>query len=305
MLKTLQITGDSPYGGAGYLLLRWCKYLLEKDWEVHVQATNPFWVSELKKVSGVRVIDDVYIPRPISPLRDLSALIQLIKLIWQEHYDVIQTYTATPGFVGRIAARLAGAPVILNHQAGWTVNEFSPAWKRLAYTPLEYLATAVSTKDICVSYAVEQQGRALGIAPVGKLVVICNGIDPKPFICATENGARERMRQDLGIPDNHLLIGNTGRLSPQKDNASLIEGIGLLRSMIPEIPFTLMLAGDGPDSTALETMISQCNLGDRVRLMGFVREIPEFLAALDIFVSPSLWEGLSISILESMAAAKP
>ena len=140
MPKTLQITGDSPYGGGGYLILRWCKYLISKGWQVHVQATNPQWLSMLKEIPDVRIINDIYIPRCISPLKDCSAFFQLLRLMKKEKYNVVHTYTATPSFLGRIAARIVAVPIILHHQAGWTVTEFSSIWKKLIFTPLEYLA---------------------------------------------------------------------------------------------------------------------------------------------------------------------
>ena len=305
MLKTLQITGSSPYGGAGYLLLRWCKYLLLRGWQADILATDPFWVSELKKIPGLRVIEDIFIPRSIAPVADLQAGSQLLSLMRRERYDVVHTYTATAGFLGRLAARLANVPVILHHQAGWTVTEFSSWRQRVLYTPLEYLATLVSTKAICVSHAVEQQGRQLKIAPPNKLVVICNGIEPQPFISATQNGCRNLLRRELGFSENHLLMGNTSRLSPQKDIGSLLQAMVHLRSLIPDVPFTLLLAGDGRDRQQAEELVHSLELSKHVRLLGFRNDIPTFLAGLDIFVNPSLWEGLSISLLEAMAAAKP
>jgi len=305
MAKTLQITGDSAYGGAGYLLLHWCRFLLSKGWQVDILATDQYWVSELKKIPNLRVIDDIYIPRQISPVKDFKALRQLVKLIRNESYDVVQTYTATPGFIGRMAARLAGTPVILHHQAGWTVTEFSSMRERLIYTPLEYLATLASTKDICVSHAVKQQAEQLHIAPLGKLVVVCNGIDAQPFIDASQIETKNKLIETYGIPAENLLIGNTGRLSTQKDNATLIRAAQHLKSFLQDVPFTVLLAGDGPERSMLEDLIDKLQLGEQVRMIGFITDIPSFLTGIDIFVSPSLWEGLSISVLEAMAAEKP
>ena len=305
MTKCLQVTGNSHYGGAGYLVLGWCRYLLACEWQVDILATDPLWVSELKKVPGLRIIQDILIPREITPLQDMRAFVQLIALMVREHYDVVHTYTATPGVLGRLAARFVGVPVILHHQAAWTVSEFSTLQERLLYTPLEYLATLASTRGICVSRAMEQQGRQLRIAPPNKLVVICNGIEPQPFITATQDGSREHLRRELGLSDHDVLIGNTGRLSPQKDNGTLIQAVAHLGSLIPDVPFTLLLAGDGPDRQNLQALVQSLGCGERVRLLGFRRDIPTILAGLDIFVSPSYREGLSISLLEAMAAAKP
>jgi glycosyltransferase involved in cell wall biosynthesis len=305
MIKTLQITGNSTYGGAGYLILRWCRYLLSQGCGVDVLATDAHWVSILKTVPGLHVIEDVYIPRDIALAKDLRAFYKLLRLIRREGYDVVHTYTATPGFLGRLAACLVGTPAIMHHQAGWTVTEFSPMKERILYTPLEYLASLASSKAVCVSHAVAEQAHQLHIAPARKLMVICNGIEAEPFITATRDNSRGRLRRNWGFADDHILIGGTGRLSPQKDNGSLIEAMTHLRSLIPDVSFSLFLAGEGPERGKLEKLVESLNLGGQVHLLGFVKDIPAFLATLDVFVSTSLWEGMSISILESMAAARP
>lgn len=305
MTKSLQICGNSSYGGGGYLLVRWCEYLLSRGWQVDVLATHPMVVAELARIPGLKVIESIYIPRDIAPIRDVQAFIQLLLLFHQQSYDVVHTYTATPSFLGRVAARLVGVPVILHHQAGWTITDFSSPLERVLYTPLEYLATLVSTKSICVSHAVAQQARQLHIAPEHKLVTISNGIESQPFIAATKNGAGKTYRHKFGVPSDHLLIGNTGRLAPQKDNDTLIRAMVCLKSLIGNVPFTLLLAGDGPDRQKLEDLVHSLGLGKQVRFLGFRRDIPAFLAGLDVFVSPSFREGLSISLLEAMAAARP
>jgi glycosyltransferase involved in cell wall biosynthesis len=185
------------------------------------------------------------------------------------------------------------------------VTEFSPFKERILYTPLEYLASLVSSKAICVSHAVKEQARQLHIAPLRKLTVICNGIEPEPFMTATHDNSRETLRRKWGFSDDHVLIGSTGRLSLQKDNGSLVEAMVHLLTLLPDVPFSLLLAGEGPEREKLEKMVESFKLGGQVQLLGFVKDIPAFLATLDVFVSPSLWEGMSISILEAMVAAKP
>jgi len=304
-MRALQIAGNSSYGGGDYLLMKWCRYLLERGWQVDVLATDPLVVAELRRIEGLGVIDHILIPRDIVPGLQLRAARQLYELLRNGRYDVVHTYTATPGFLGRIISRLVGIPVILHHQAGWAVNEFSTASERLFYTPLEYLATLASTRTICVSHADAINARRFHCAPGWKLATICNGIDPAPFIASSPAIAGLGLRRELGIPDDHLLIGNTGRLAAQKDNASLIRAMVPLRKLLGSRPFTLVLVGDGPERAMLAELQETLGSGQDVRFLGFRRDIPAILDGLDIFVSPSLWEGLSISLLEAMAAARP
>lgn len=305
--KTIQIVGDSSYGGASYLILEWCRFLVSQGWEVDVLATDEVFRAKLMSVQGVRVLGHISIPRKITPVQDLKAFTQLIQLLREEAYDVVHTYTATPSFLGRIAARLLRVPVILHHQAAWTVTEFSSLAERAFYTPLEYIATLASTKGICVSHAVAQQARELHIAPQRKLTTICNGIDARPFVTSASpaSDSRERVRRELNISTDHILIGCTGRLAPMKDNTSVILALKELAVSLPHVPLKLVLAGSGPDKTTLENLVHAMSLSDRVLFLGFRDDIADILAAIDIYVSASLREGMSISILEAMAAGKP
>jgi glycosyltransferase involved in cell wall biosynthesis len=305
VMKSLQICGNSAYGGCGPLVLRWCEFLLSQGAQVDVLATDPIALGMLRQIRGLKIVENIYIPRDIVPAKQVRAFYQLLMLLRRETYDVVHTYSSTPGFLGRIAARMMSVPVILHHQAGGPVNVFSTLLQRVLYTPLEYLAALASSRSICVSHAVAAQQCHFHSTPRSKQITICNGIDPQPFIAAAENGARALLRSQLNIPIDHLVIGNTGRLAAQKDNDSLVRAMVPLKAMVKSVPFILLLAGDGEERKKLEDLVHSTGLKEQVRLLGFWKEIPAFLAALDIFVTPSLWEGLSISILEAMAAAKP
>jgi len=304
-MKILQIVGNSAFGGATYLILKWCCFLVENNCKVDVISTDKMTVDELRKIPGVRVIEDIFIPRDISPKVDLIALIKLVRVIRKERYHVVHTYTATPGFLGRFAARLENVPAIFHHQAGWTITDYSTLVERAIYTPLEFLAAVLSTKSICVSYAVEQEARKLHIAPQNKFITIRNGIDPTPFISVSKDSSRLRLRKEMQIPDSCIVIGNAGRISVQKDIETLIKALVVLKEKNRNQPFILLLAGDGADRDKLEQLVDTVNLSDRVRFLGFYKDIPSFLAGIDIFITPSLREGLSISLLEAMSSACP
>ena len=326
-MKTLQIVGDSKFGGATILLLAWCRFLRERGCEVDVLTTDAATRERLRDIPGVRVIDDILIPRDVSPGQDIRALTRLISLMRRNRYDVAHTYTAVPGFVGRLAARCAGVPVILHHQAGWTINEFSSGLKRMLFSRLEYLATALSTRAICVSHATMRQAQQQRLAPLNKLVTICNGIDAGPFQGRKEEKEKRRKGEEeiRGGEDSSLIphpsslsaslslipyplsltLGNSGRLAAQKDNAALLHALPILQTLLPDTRVTLRLAGDGPERARLQALADTLGLTANLEFVGFTRDIPAFLQSLDVFVSPSLREGLSISLLEAMAAGLP
>src|SRR5262245_4477203 len=305
MLRTLQVVGGHPYGGGSYLFQKWCEYLLSKGCRVDVVRTDPYSAARLKEVRGLNVIEAISIPREIVPAQDARAFVQLVRLMRREGYDVVHTYTATPGLLGRLAARVTGVPVILHHQAGWTVSEDSPSLKRVLFTSLEYLGALAGTRSICVSRAIALEGRRLHTAPSSRLATVCNGIDPQPFLSLDGRTARESLLSRLGIAGHALVIGNASRLVADKDNESLVRSLGHLSQLLRDAPTVLLIAGEGPERSRLEALASSLGVADRVRFLGFQSDIPGFLSALDVFVTPTLREGLSISLLEAMAAAKP
>ncbi|NJN84397.1 MAG: glycosyltransferase family 4 protein [Caldilineaceae bacterium] len=305
MKKTIQVVGNARYGGATYLMLEWCKYLLPRGFAVDVLSTDPEMGQELAKIAGVNVIDSIFIPREITPLTDLRAFRQMVALFRRNRYDVVHTYTATPSFLARLAATLVRTPVVVNHQGGWTVNEFSPLSERLLYTPLEYIGVLACTRNICVSHAEAQRGIDMHLAPKHKLVTIVNGMEPAPFLAATGNGAGRKLRSELGLGERDILVGSTGRLVPGKGIETMLAALAKLRSSTLDGRFKLVLAGDGRERATYEALADSLGVGEAVYFLGFRHDIPAFLAGIDIFVTASLAEGLSIALLEAMAAQCP
>ncbi|MHA2030384.1 MAG: glycosyltransferase, partial [Candidatus Kariarchaeaceae archaeon] len=136
----------------------------------------------------------------------------------------------------------------------------------------------------------------------GKVVTIYNGLDVTEF----DNLASElpsRLRNELNFPQNSIIIGSVGRLHPQKGFLQIIDAIQYLRSPISEI--YLIIIGDGELRHCLEKHVKSVGLENRVRFTGWRNDIPNFLTMINIFVLPSLWEGMPNAVLEAMAAGLP
>ncbi len=305
MNSTLQIVGNSKFGGATYLIISWCKYLVEKGWAVSVLTTDKETIAALSEIQGLRIVNSVFIPREINPLQDVKIFFQLVRLLKDSNFDVVHTYTATPGFLGRVAARIAGVPVIVHHQAGWTVTDFSSFTEKIIYTPLEYIATLASTRGICVSHAIREEAEVRHLSPAKKLITICNGIEATPFITSDTVVAGEALRKELGIPPDHVIVGSTGRLAEQKDYQTFLTACKNFTDALTQTQVAIVIAGDGPCREELEHLANSLGIQDTVYFLGFVRNIPSVLALMDIYVTSTIREGLSISILEAMASAKP
>jgi sugar transferase (PEP-CTERM/EpsH1 system associated) len=135
--------------------------------------------------------------------------------------------------------------------------------------------------------------------PARKVITIQNGVDVSRFGIGSSAEARQR----LGISGDRLVIGTVGRLDPVKDQAGLIEAFSRLRGKHSEA--LLVIVGDGPCREPLAELTARLGLQDRVLLLGERRDIPEILMALDVFVLPSVAEGMSNTVLEAMASGLP
>lgn len=302
-MKTLQILGGNSWGGGCALIREYISFLVAKGWEVEVLTSHPDVIQKLT-MPGVKIVSNIVIPRDIEPKADLIALKALRRHFSENHYDVVHTYNTMAGLVGRTAAKFSkGQKAIFHHQAGWNLGEGYSAAKSIIFWPAELWGIWMSTQSICCSKTIRSQADRYRLFPKSKLTTVCNGIDPLPFQSALSDGSRESFRKRLGVAEGSFLIGCHGRLSDLKNNSVLLQALEKVLKEQPDV--YLALAGDGAERQNLEKLADELGIADRVRFLGYCTEIPQFLAALDLFAMASLREGMSISIMEAMAAAQP
>jgi glycosyltransferase involved in cell wall biosynthesis len=138
----------------------------------------------------------------------------------------------------------------------------------------------------------------LGVTSPERISTVHNGIE----LASAGSVDGRKLRRELGFADSDLLIGAVGRMAPQKGFVYLLRAMPRVLEAVPAA--RLLLAGEGPLLDELEDEARQSGAGDRIHFLGFRRDIPELLAAFDVFALPSLWEGLSISLIEALAAGK-
>jgi glycosyltransferase involved in cell wall biosynthesis len=168
-----------------------------------------------------------------------------------------------------------------------------------AYVTVERLAARWCDRLVTVGDFQRQWALDKGIGSPEQVVSIPNGV---PDERTSALRAPAEVRAELGIGDAFMVL-STGRLAHQKGLEHLIRAAALLSSELPAL--RVVLAGDGPLRGELARLVSELGLEDVVRILGFRADVGELLDASDLVVLPSLWEGLSISLLEAMAAEKP
>ncbi len=298
-LKILQIITLSSWGGAPQVVYDIVKNLDKEKFSVDLACgVGKDW--EKMENLGVKIIPLKSLKRDISIFSDLMAFFQLFFIIKKGNYDIVHCHTTKAGFVGRIAARLAGVKKIYFTVHGWgfyNEEEYGCVQKLLLF--LEKIAAKCSTKIICVSENDRKEGLKRKIAKEDKFLVIRNGIDWKI------KGDRAKAREKLGVKQNDLVFGTVARLAYQKDPLMLLKAAKGIIKNYPETKFILI--GGGPLFKDCKNFIKENKLENSIFLHGqkTPEEARELLFSFDVFVLTSKFEGLPLAIIEAMFAGLP
>jgi len=270
---------------------------VQEGYEVDVLATNPQFCSEVEAAGG-RAIKHNFVRRQISPVRDAVGLLQLAWWLRKQSYDVVQTHTSKGGIVGRAAARIAGRSRVMHTVHGYAFHGASSLVARKAVVRLERLGARWCDLLVTVSESHREQTLRERIAPPHKVIAIANGV-PAPRLFSVDEVAE--LRSTLGVGEPGKLVVYCGRLAPQKGLPHLVEAVQILAKREPTL--RVVLAGDGPSGRELQSLTQELQLGCMISFLGFRSDVDRLMRASDIVVLPSLWEGMSIALLEAMANA--
>lgn len=220
---------------------------------------------------------------------DPAAIFRMARLFRKSQVDIVHTRNATPFFYGLPAARLAGVPAVVHSEHGRVFPE----------RPRRALAQRLMLRGTDAAFAVSAQLRADLVRELKvdarRFEVIHNGVDVAAFSAADPHARPHQ-------PERTLCIGSVGRLVPVKNYRLLLEAFARL----PSAPACrLVLVGDGPERRSLSQLAIALGISDRVELAGHRDDVAACLRSMDIFMLPSLSEGLSNTLLEAMAAALP
>jgi glycosyltransferase involved in cell wall biosynthesis len=250
---------------------------------------------------GVTLRVEPSLVRRLSPWRDLLATWRLFRLLRRERFDIVHTHSSKAGIVGRIAARLAGVPVIIHTVHGWGFNPHQPAHVRGLYVALERLCAPMSMALVAVGAPNREEGLLLGIGRPEQYELIRSGIEIEAYRDVALG--REEARARFGLPRDAFVFGSVGRLGEQKSPLTLLAAFERVAAARPETH--LVYVGDGPQRSELEAAVARAGLAGRVQLLGLRRDVPELLRAFDAFVLASRWEGLPRVFPQAMAAGLP
>lgn len=294
----LHVVGDSAFGGAALGIIRLASrdQIRARGWKVAVLATDPGFVTALND-AGITVVHLAAVWRGLNVFKDLVGLIRLWLFLKRNPWTVVHTHTTKGGIIGRLAARLAGIPIVIHTIHGFAIHERTNICVAYIYGLIERVAAAWCTRIVTVSHFHRAWAIKFGI-PCGKIVAIPNGVPDRGFA--------RKFREPNHCPHDscNCTILYLGRLAAGKGIEDLLEATAVLAKR-GRIQVSVNIVGDGPSRIRLESIAKTLGVQQIVSFVGHQKDVSEYLTTSDLVVLPTFREGMSISLLEAMAAGKP
>jgi glycosyltransferase involved in cell wall biosynthesis len=257
--------------------------------------------TDAKAIAGVEFHQVPVMAREIRPWQDLRAVVGMAILLRKIKPDIVHTHSSKAGILGRLAARLAGVPVIIHSIHGYGFTRFQPSLQRRFLIAAERLAARFTTKFFAVSEANRRMGLDLGLFRAEQCRVVRSGVDLGKIRNIRIDPARKK--RELGMDPNVPVIGMVGPLKPQKAPLDFVLAAARIHREKPEVQF--LLVGDGELRRKVDQTVDELGLRRVFHLVGWRRDVPEILRCLDVFMLTSLWEGLPRVYLEAVASGVP
>ena len=233
--------------------------------------------------------------------RDIKALLRLYRILRLERPQIVHTHTAKAGFLGRLAARLAGVPVVVHTYHGHVLYGYYGPLKSWLLLQMERRLARITDRLVAVSALVKEDLIAYRVAPAEKISVIPLGFDLEPFFdCRSLKG---EFRSELGLDPGVRLVGILGRIFPIKNHRLFLESAA--RVIEQETNVRFVIVGDGILRSETQRYAQDLGIRQKVIFTGWRRDLPRIYADLDLLVVSSNNEGTPVSAIEAMASGRP
>lgn len=286
-VNILQLVNGFAIGGGELKLLELIKYLNKDKYNIIIGSVGqggPLQ-KEFEKVAPVYVFFKKH-------KFDFTQVFKVAKLMRKHNIHIVQTTLFYADVIGAYAAVLANVPIVLSWEA---VTQPYRNRHLIAYK----LANRKMDRVIAVSHAIRKQLIEERNVKPEKVMTIQYGVDLKRF--SSKN--RKLKKYDIGCAQNSLIIGTVARFTRQKGHTYLINAAPQIVEKFPHVRFVFI--GDGPLRFDLENQIKKLKIEKYFKFLGFRQDVEDLLQLFDIFLLPSLYEGLPNVVLEAMASAKP
>jgi glycosyltransferase involved in cell wall biosynthesis len=241
--------------------------------------------------------------RAISPIADMRALWKLYRLIRRGRYHIVHTHSSKAGVLGRIAAKLAGTPLIVHTLHSLVFHEYQPWIVNRTWWLVKKICAPMTDHFLSVSSVIVRKAVAAGIDRPEKFTTVYSGMELDWFLNSKADGAA--VRREFGIPEDAPVVGKIARLFPLKGHDELMDAAPEIVRRVPNVRFFLI--GDGILYDHLRERARAAGILDNFVFAGLIQRerIPEMLAAMDVVVHTSLREGLARVLPQALAMGKP
>jgi glycosyltransferase involved in cell wall biosynthesis len=250
---------------------------------------------------GCAIVDVPALGRELAPFRDIAVLLHLWRFMRARRPAIVHTHSSKAGFLGRLAARLAGVPIVIHQPHGHVFYGYFGAVRTGLYVRLERLAARWCDRMIALTdHGIEEHVRRR-IGRRAQYETVPSGVPTAEIRARAPGRVQARARLDVG-PDDLVIMG-VGRLVAIKGFDVLVDALARVRAELPAAQ--IVLVGDGPQRHQLAARARELAVVDRVRFVGPSHDVPGYLAAADVLVAPSRNEGMGRVLVEAMALGVP
>lgn len=305
MKKALIITTVS--GFLGQFEMNNVKLLQRYGYEVHYAADFSFPVYEtdfrIYREQGICMHDFPIRKSPLRAVCHFRALIKLIRLIRREKIQLIHCHTPVGGALGRMAGMLSRrSPTVIYTAHGFHFYKGAPFWQSLFSRAAEQILAGMTDVLITINREDYENAKRFRMKTGGRTYRIPGiGVDTSRFFPSADKAERKSIRKKYKIPEQAFLILTCASLDPDKNHRTGMESLALLKD--PEIFW--LVCGEGKCRKHLEKQAERLGISDRVIFAGYEKQIDQVLKAADLFLFPSVREGLGMAALEALACGIP
>jgi glycosyltransferase involved in cell wall biosynthesis len=312
VLSTILITLENPErSGAPRMALQYARALVSAGHRVLAVCGPPSEAASSILPDLQQAGVEVRRVPSFAPRTAMTLLRRLRDVIRGENIDCVVGFQQRDRVLACLTARLAGTRCVISAQSQH-VFRGGPLERRLKERIYAWAMRGRADLVICASEVVEEELRRRFAVDGGRTTVLPNGIDVQAFPTFGVEEART-VRRDLDVSDGELLFLNVGRIDPQKGHDLLLDAFLTVAERHPHV--RLAIVGSVGRSSAssearkyqdrLRSVVLAAGLETRVLFLGWREDVPALLAAADLYVQPSRWEGWPVAVVEAMAAGLP